>query len=172
MDTYQFYKSFYDRELNRRKDLDAAINLPLTLIGILVTANTYLAKNLFPLDSIYDLNLKHILLFIFFILIIFTILYLVKSYNNFFKGFKYKNIGNYIKLREHELNIKNYNLKPENINKLLNFDMQVIEKLIAIAENHCSINDKRSFDLYIAKTIILITIINTIINYIFIAIIK
>src|SRR5690606_33561157 len=56
MDKYNFYKSLYDRELNRRNDLDASINLPLTIIGILITTNAYLAKNLFPLESICKMN--------------------------------------------------------------------------------------------------------------------
>lgn len=172
MDKYQLYKSFYDRELNRRKDLDASINLPLTILGILITANTYLAKNLFPIQTILEVRFKHLLVIMFFLVIIFTIAYLTKSYNNFFNGFQYKNIGNYLKLREYEVDLEKYNAKPENINAQIDFDKNVLEKLISISENHCTINDKRSYDLYIAKTCILITIIITIINYIFIATIK
>jgi len=172
MDKYNFYKSFYDRELNRRKDLDASINLPLTLIGILITANTYLAKPLFPINSICEINYKQILVLLFFIIIIFTTTYLAKSYNNFFKAFRYINIGNYLELRQHEKNIKAYNGNPANAKNQIDFDEQVLEKIISFAENHCTINDKRSYNLYIAKTGIFISIISTIINYIFIATIK
>ncbi|MGE6397015.1 hypothetical protein [Chryseobacterium scophthalmum] len=172
MEKFQFYKSLYDRELNRRKDLDASVNLPLTILGILITANTYLVKNLFPIQTIFEIRFKHTLVILFFLIIIFVILYLTKSYNNFFNGFKYRNIGNYITLREYELSVEKYNIKPENSDRQIDFDKQVLEKLIQIAENHCTINDKRSYDLYIAKTGILFTIIMTIINYIFIATIK
>ncbi|WP_313253787.1 hypothetical protein [Empedobacter sp.] len=169
MEKYNFYKSFYDRELNRRKDLDSFINLPLTIIGILITANTYLAKSLFPIISICNINLKQILIIIFFLIVIFTISYLIKSYNNFFKGFKYRNFGNYLELREYEIKISLHNEKSEN---KIDFDKQVLDKMIFFAENHCYINDKRSYDLYISKTGIFILIISTIINYIFIATLK
>ena len=46
MDSYSFYKSLYDRELNRRKDLDTAISLPITVITVIVVANSYTLKNL------------------------------------------------------------------------------------------------------------------------------
>jgi len=172
MDKYNFYKSLYDRELNRRNDLDASINLPLTIIGILITTNAYLAKNLFPLESICKMNYRHILMTITFLVIIFSVFYLTKSYNNFFKGFRYRNIGNYLELRKHELNVSEYNVKTADVKKNIDFDNQVLEKIISIAENHCAYNDKRSYDLYIAKTSIFFIIIFTIINYIFIGAIK
>lgn len=166
MDNYNFYKSLYDRELNRRKDLDTSINLPLTIIGILITGNTYIAKDLFPITNIYDINFKHILMFVFFLLIIFTIAYLTKSYNNFYKGFIYRNIGNYKELREYENKIIDYNERITDNKKNIDFEVKIIDKFVDIAENHCTINDKRSYDLYIAKTMILFTIATTLLNYI------
>jgi hypothetical protein len=165
MDNYNFYKSLYDRELNRRKDLDASINLPLTIIGILITGNTYIAKDLFPIRSIFDINLKHFLMLIFFLLIIFTVAYLTKSYNNFYKGFKYRNIGNYKELRDYDYKVVDYNKRINNSNKIIDFEVKIIDKFVDIAENHCSINDRRSYDLYIAKTMILFAIGLTLLNY-------
>lgn len=172
METYQFYKSFYDRELSRRYTLDSSINLPLTIIGILMTANTYLAKKLFPLRGFDELTLEHIFIFLFFISIAVTITYLIKSYNNFYKGFKYRNIGNYKNLREYEIKVEQYNEEITDQNLKLNFDKIVLDKIIDIAENHCTINDKRSYDLYISKTFILFSIIFTLINYLILALIK
>ncbi len=172
MDNYNFYKSLYDRELNRRKDLDASINLPLTIIGILITANTYIAKELFPISTICKLSIRHLLMFLFFIVIILTTTYLTKSYNNFYKGFKYRNIGNYKDLREYEAKVVNYNNKITDSIKKIDFEIKIIDKFVDIAENHCSINDKRSFDLYIAKTMILFAIIGTLLNYMLLIFIK
>lgn len=172
METYQFYKSFYDRELSRRYTLDSSINLPLTIIGILMTANTYLAKNLFPLKGFEELTLKHIFIFLFFISIAFTITYLIKSYNNFYKGFTYRNIGNYKELRKYEFEVMRYNKEVNDQDLTLSFEKVVLDKLIDFAENHCSINDKRSYDLYISKTFILFSIIITLINYLILALIN
>ena len=169
---YQFYKSFYDRELSRRYTLDSSINLPLTIIGILMTANTYLAKNLFPFRGFDEFTLEHIFIFLFFFSISITISYLIKSYNNFYKGFKYRNIGNYKDLRKYEIKVKKYNEEITDQNSKLNFDEIVLDKIIDISENHCSISDKRSYDLYISKTFILFSIIFTLINYLILALIN
>ena len=166
MDNYNFYKSLYDRELNRRKDLDASINLPLTIIGILITGNTYIAKDLFPIQSFCNINFRHFLMLIFFLLIILTTAYLTKSYNNFYKGFKYRNIGNYKELREYQNKVIDYNGRINDPKKNIDFETKNIDKFVDIAENHCTINDKRSYDLYIAKTMILFTIATTLLNYI------
>ncbi len=47
MDDYQFYKSFYERELKRRYDLDSSIDLPLTILGIVITAKYLSCKKYF-----------------------------------------------------------------------------------------------------------------------------
>ena len=105
----------YDRELNRRKDLDAAINLPITILTILVAANSYLiskeegnsaAMDFFVLSEYF---ISFFLLFLHFLLSIF---YLIRSYNNLFKGFGYRNLGLTTEIRNFEINeIPKYNDK-------------------------------------------------------------
>lgn len=172
MDDYQFYKSFYERELKRRYDLDSSINLPLTILGIVITANTYLAKNIFPVKSIFEISYKHILIFLFFLIVIFIILFLIKSFNNFYKGFEYRNFGNYGEVRIYQKKLELYNSNQNDDKKKIDFETKIIEKLVDFSTNHCVINDNRSYDLYIAKTAIIISIFLTIINYLFIATIK
>lgn len=40
MNAYLFYKSIYDRELKRRIDLDNSINIPITILTLVVGLNT------------------------------------------------------------------------------------------------------------------------------------
>ena len=88
------------------------------------------------------------------------------SINNFYKGFKYRNIGNYKELREYQNKVIDYNGRINDPKKNIYFETKIIDKFVDIAENHCTINDKRSYDLYIAKTMILFTIATTLLNYI------
>lgn len=87
MDSYQFYKSIYDRELNRRKDLDAAINLPITILTILVAANSYLISKTDVIHQKSIILASNIILTLIIISFLVSTFFLTRSYNNLFKGF-------------------------------------------------------------------------------------
>lgn len=165
MDSYQFYKSLYDRELNRRKDLDAAINLPLTLLSIIVAANSYVAKENSWTNCSGQIALQKILILMTAVGLGVSIYYLTKSYNNFFKGFAYRNLGLTTEIREYEIELQRYNDKVDK-EKQLNFESVIIDKLTGIIDGHIIFNDKRSLSLYFAKTFLIICMILTIINFI------
>lgn len=161
MDSYQFYKSIYDRELNRRKDLDAAINLPITILTILVAANSYLISKT---DAIHQKSIiltSNIILTLITISFLISAFFLTRSYNNLFKGFGYINLGLTKKIREFEvIDIPKYNDQVEEKEKI-NFEKIMIDKLTHLTDDHIIFNDKRSLDLYRAKTFIIITLILT-----------
>lgn len=165
MESYQFYKSIYDRELNRRKDLDSAINLPLTILSIIVGANSYVIKeNDFVGVSFQQISQDILLMLVLFVLGI-SIFYLTRSYNNLFKGFAYKNLGLTSAIREYEnVELIKYNSRVEEKDKI-HFDKVIIDKLTGITDNHTIFNDKRSHDLYLAKTFLIIGIILTALNF-------
>lgn len=161
MDSYQFYKSIYDRELNRRKELDAAINLPITILTILIAANSYLISKT---DAIHQKSIiltSNIILTLIIISFLISAFFLTRSYNNLFKGFGYINLGLTKKIREFEVvDIPKYNDQVEEKEKI-NFEKIIIDKLTHLTDDHITFNDKRSLDLYRAKTFIIITLILT-----------
>jgi hypothetical protein len=166
MDSYQFYKSLYDRELNRRIDLDSAINLPLTILSIIVAANSYIVKeSSFVINSNRN-SIQTSLLILIVIGVGVSIFYLTRSYNNFFKGFAYRNLGLSTGIRKYEsTDLVNYNKQVEEKDRI-NFEIVLIDKLTQITDNHIIFNDKRSRDLYLAKTILIISTLLTSINFI------
>lgn len=164
MDSYPFYKSLYDRELNRRKDLDSSINLPLTLLSIIVAANSYLIKESdWSLCSI-SITMQKCLTFSIAAGLGISIGYLTKSYNNFFKGFAYRNLGYTTEVRNYENQIKKFNQQVDEENHI-DFKNSIIEKLTVLTDNHIKFNDRRSRDLYYAKTFLIICLVLTLINF-------
>lgn len=164
MDSLNFYKGIYDRELNRRKDLDSAINTPVTILTVLFTANFYLLNKAFKPKEFSDLTFEQVIFALIFTSVAISIFFLTKSYNNLFRGFNYRNIALASKVREYEtITIPKYNLDCED-GKDLDFEKELIKKLNRIAENHTVTNNKRSLDLYRTKTAIIIALILTAIN--------
>ncbi len=167
MDSYQFYKSIYDRELTRRKDLDSAINLPLTIISILVAANSYLIKQVSFQDKSYlgvgEISVSALI----FAAFVITIFFLTKSYNNFFKGFAYRNLGLTTAIRKYETEVMNYNNKVKEQDKIA-FEEVLINKITSATDNHIILNDKRMYCLYVARTFIIISMILTAMNFVLI----
>ncbi|WP_299284611.1 hypothetical protein [uncultured Mucilaginibacter sp.] len=164
MESYQFYKSIYDRELSRRKDLDADINLPITILSVLFAANSYLIKEGKFDDKYWTAHVEFILLTAVYISITITIVFLIKSYNNFFKGFAYKNMGLMTEVRKYEEQVVEYNLKV--VENKISFEDVVINKIVNFTDNHIIFNDVRHRDIYKAKTSLVITMIITAFNFI------
>ena len=165
MDSYQLYKSLYDRELKRRYDLDAAVNLPLTLLSIIVAANSYLVKESAWTDCSAKIIAQKVLVFITAIFLGISIYYLTRSLNNFFKGFAYRNLGLTTEIRKYEKDLQNYNDKVVDEEKKISFENIIIDKLTNVIDDHIIFNDKRSHDLYSAKTFLIVCIMLTIINF-------
>ena len=169
MDSYQFYKSLYDRELNRRKDLDAAINLPITILTILVAANSYLISKEETTQQKCLIVFLYILLALLLISFLISIFYLIRSYNNLFKGFGYRNLGLTTEIRNFEATeIPKYNAQID-VKEKLNFELIIIDKLTHYTDDHIVFNDKRSLDLHKAKTFIIVTLLLTGLKFLLIA---
>lgn len=159
MNDFEFYKYIYDRELNRRAKLDDSINVIIGIISLLIGFISYFFSN----DKYFKLIECNIILWIFLliaiILIALSILFLVKSYNNYLRGFNYPNIAHLKKIRYFQtITIPNYNKEVDSENKII-FENDLIDRLIRIADENTEINDKRAFDLYLSKTFIISTLI-------------
>lgn len=170
MDSYQLYKSFYDRELNRRKDLDSAINIPLTILSIIVAANTYIIKQRGLTERFNQELIQDLLLAFIFIGLGISIFFLTRSYNNLFKGFAYRNLGFTSEIRKYEtVDISKYNKQVVETAKL-SFENVIIDKITQITDNHIAFNDKRSHDIYLAKTFLIISVMLTALNFLIVTI--
>ena len=165
MDSLQFYKSLYDRELNRRKDLDDAINLPITVLSIIAAANTYLLANFsFNYCEKLIIYVISLLLFVSFSISVF---YLTRSYNNLFKGFAYTNFALSKEIRTFEtVDIPNFN-KQVSDNESISFENSLIEMLNQYTDDHIVFNDKRSSDLYKSKAFLIVSLLFTGILFLF-----
>jgi len=161
MESYNFYKSIYDRELNRRMDLDKSINIPITILTLIIGLNSiYTDESLFQ-NFFCEFGTVKIMILIIGITLFISTFFLIKSYNNLFKGFAYRNLALTKKIREFETKqIPEYNAQV-NVEDKLTFETELIERLIVVTDNHTVFNDRRSLDLYRAKTFIIVSLILT-----------
>ena len=162
MNSYDFYKSKLDRELNRRNYLDTAINNPIAGITIVVGIVSYILSenNFFDWESIDVIILSIVVLSS--ISIVISLFYIFSSYNNLIKGHDYLNYGfleDYRKVERYYLNLNSEEHKDK-------FENDIIEKIIRYSDNHTLINDTRAKRLYRAKNFIIIGFTLSLINLI------
>ncbi|WP_177735111.1 hypothetical protein [Flavobacterium inviolabile] len=160
MNHFEFYKYIYDRELNRRSKLDDSINPIVGIISLLIGFVSFIFSNKKYFKHI-ECNITLWIFFIISILLIgISIFFLIKSYNNYLRGFNYPNFAYLKQIREFQIiTIPNYNEKVEE-NMKINFDDDLIERLIIITDENTKINDTRSYNLYLSKTFIILTLIS------------
>ncbi|WP_143083670.1 hypothetical protein [Salegentibacter agarivorans] len=167
MDSYSFYKSLYDRELNRRIQLDNSINLPVTILTLIVGLNYYYLKNV----GIRDINEILILDYSGFpvvsLLFLISLFFLIKSYNNLFRGFSYRNLAKPSEISNFQNELDNYN---NQVDEKVTFESIIIKRLNKVSDNHILINDQRSIDLYRSRTFIILTLIASGLNIIILTI--
>lgn len=161
MESFNLYKSIYDRELNRRMDLDKSINIPITILTLIIGLNSIYTDKAFFEDFFQELEIGQLMIITIGITILISAFFLIKSYNNLFKGFAYRNLALTKEIREFETKlIPSYNAQVGEDDKL-NFETELIERLITVTDNHTMFNDKRSLDLYRAKTFLIVSLILT-----------
>lgn len=161
MDSYKFYKSIYDRELNRRMELDKQINIPITLLTLIIGTNSIYTDQDFFTDFFFRLGIVQLMAITIGISILSSAFFLIKSYNNLFKGFAYRNLALTGKIRKFETKqIPEYNAQVSKEDKLT-FETELTERIIAVTDNHTEFNDKRSLDLYRTKIFLILSLILT-----------
>lgn len=165
MDSYSFYKSLYDRELARRINLDNAISLPITVLTIIVASNSYALKDQSIVYNVSDFKPQYLILVSLFITLLMAIFYIMRSFNNLFKGFAYKNFAYVSDIVKYEKRIEEYNNIVTDEGKI-DFGQTVISKLAELTDDHIIFNDKRSKDLQKARTYLIISLILTSLNFI------
>ncbi len=155
----------YDKEVAIKSLLDTSIGLPLTILTLIVGINNYLLKDLalcFQNSNdfiIISLVVNNLLLIIYFIG---SIIFLIASYTNGIKGFEYSDIGNLMSIREWQ---NDFIKTAENeIPAQLEFEDNLIDQLASITDDNTKVNNKRTFCLYIAKCLVMMCVLFSIIN--------
>jgi hypothetical protein len=157
MDYIDFYKSLYNRELQRRFDLDNALNIPIGLIAVLIAAASYIVSNINECDSPFLFEAVLILTIIAVICIIIAIVFLSLSYNRMFLGFRYKNFETSSQWRDFQKQVESHNNQhPEDH---MDFEDEFIKKLNVYTDCHSEINNKRQKNLRDAKSFIILSLI-------------
>jgi len=163
MNNYAFYKEQYDKEIDRKLHLDNSINIPIGLITIIVGLIYFILKT-YPFGVSDSISLIIKVSMTFEILLLFISAYFLgKVYNNLFKGFRYKLLPFSLELKDYQNKLNEFN-KQANENDKEDFENYLINKFIDNSDNNGRINNKRNNNLYIAKTLIFITIILTLIS--------
>jgi len=164
MDELDFYKTLYEREFSRRQELDKLINIPITIISLIGGILYFLFKN-FSFENCSFLSfLFTLFIFITFLIIITSTIFIALSFNNLFKGHSYKELPYPKELKLYYDKIIEFNKMSE---KKQDFNNYLIEKYIDYSDIYMRINDKRSLNLYRAKTAIIISYFLTFICIIF-----
>lgn len=158
MNSYELYKSLFEREQIRRKELDDSINIPIGLITLIIGLISYLNNDF----SFSYKEVSSYLSILIFILLFIGIFFLSKSYNNLFKGFNYVNLPHTKELREFELESKKIK-KSTCAENEESFEFYLTNNFAKISDTNGKINKQRLIDLYNAKTTLIISIILSVI---------
>lgn len=162
MNSYIFYKSIYDRELKRRIDLDNSVNIPITILTLIIGLNLIYINESFFLQF----ELVQCIALTIGIILLLSLFFLIRSFNNFLLGFSYRNIPLTLEIRKYETEeIIDYNSKVNEMD-MLSFETYIIDELILATDSHIKYNDKRSLDIYRAKTFLIVSLLVTCIQLI------
>lgn len=157
MEAFEFYKGLFDREIQRRNDLDNALSIPVGMITILTAVISYIFPNL-------DFKAHSFLSYVIIILLIIdagsmiiAVVFLSLSYNNGLKGHKYLMYNAATSLREYELQVAAYNEENKPIERI-DYEHNLIQNLNRYTDNHIKINDSRELNLHFAKSALIISL--------------
>lgn len=158
MDKFLFYKSIFEKEQTRRKDIDTSINQPITIASLFVGLMYFLYSKINLCDWTCLNSIIILTLILSLISLIICIYFLTLSFNNLYTGFKYLDLPKTIELHKYEMELGEYN-KLDQGRPGQNFEDFLIEKFVLYSDNHIKINDKRSLNLYRAKAMLSIILI-------------
>ncbi|WP_430815217.1 hypothetical protein [Carboxylicivirga sp. RSCT41] len=158
MNKLEFYKSIYERENLRRDVLNNSVSIPVGILSGLTASIVYLCTSFDYSNGLYlkifflsFVTISAIILFI-------SIIYLIKSFNNFHKGYDYREIALLKDIDKYYVELKEqYKKKPPKAER--KFIKYMESEYITYADNNTQINDARSYDLYKSKQFLFYTLI-------------
>lgn len=156
MSDLEYFKSLFDREQVRKVELNNEINIPIGIITLISGGVILVFK-----EAVTSLcSLSFLMIVVIGSLLMASVLYLAKSYNNLFKGFKYKYLPDSMEMYKHKKDLKNYNRKVNKAEQEC-FKDYLIENYANLNSTNMKINRSRLQYLYVAKTLVIIALILT-----------
>jgi len=152
------YKEFYFREIDRKHELNKAVNIPIAVISVIISIYYYLFNQRLE-DWVYSLGVLSS--FIVFFLLFICIFYLFRSYSNLFKGHKYKEIANMNEVLSYEKKLNKLSKTPKKAKT--KFEKYLKDELADCSAIGFEINKKRTEDIASAKKLLFVAFVFTVI---------
>ncbi len=162
---FEFYKSLHERELDRRDSLNNSISTPIGLISAIIGVIFFFCTN-------YYSNCNIIVKFMFFILVLSSVIFvctsiykLIKFYNNgLSSGYEYEGLPYAKELKEYYDYLVGINKHNKKINSNIpdtevEFRNYLIETFINTSGHNAFVNDKKAEYFYEVKKYIIFSII-------------
>lgn len=149
MENIELYKEFYFFEINRKHELNNAVNIPILILSTIVSIHFYLFNQSMDCCTLYFGKLISIITIFG---IIYSIYYLISSFSNFIKNHSYREIAEMKVVYEYEIIQKN------NKNEFANY---LKEEFANCASHNFLINKQRTEDIAKSKKGIFICLIST-----------
>lgn len=149
MENIEMYKEFYFFEINRKHELNNAINIPVLILSIIVSIHFYLSNQSMNCCVLY---IGKLLSFISILGMVYSIYYLIRSFSNFNKNHQYREISDMKSVYEYE--IKQKENKEE-------FNNYLKEEFAHCSSHNFKINKQRTEDIAKSKKGIFFCLIST-----------
>lgn len=156
MSNTDVYKEFYFKEIERRNQLNDAVNLPILIISGITSIHVYFYS---------QLPKEHLLIFILFSILAFlsglySLFYLLRSFSNFFYNHKYQELADMNLFLEFEQKLLNSEIKDSAFEK---FENHLNNELADCHKINFAVNVKRMEDIAKSKKGIFWAIVFTLI---------
>lgn len=157
----------YDREWDRRKELDSAIGLPITILTILGAVLLFFIKEI---GNVFFSQCMNLFSYVTISGVLFTlfslctsVFWLVGSFNFFFKGFTYFNVGSVRGVRR----VEKVTLPKKSVTDKQEYAFEdiLIDKLSYYTDKNKLVNIRRGNYLYLARKWIIISLISIVVLY-------
>ncbi len=150
-----FYKELHNRELNRRKEIEEGINIPIGLITLMIGLISYFFQEQ---TAFLQECLSKVLMIIIILSLLISAFYISMAFNNFLKGYEYEYLPKPKELFNYENGITEYNSAVKKSERE-NFEFYLKENYATIADINKALNDKRAEYLFYSKKAIIVALI-------------
>ena len=158
MENLDLYKEFYFREIDRKDQLNRAVNIPILVISAIISIQFYLFNHTLSLNV---LTIGKVFGSLTFLSLLISLFYLVKSYSNFFLSHTYKELANMVEVRNFETKLIEEQGNKKDAEFL--FYEYLIDEFSSCAKHNFIVNKIRTEDLAHAKKILFISVFLTVI---------
>ena len=167
MDRLSFYKSFYETELKKKDDLDKSINNPILIITIIFGTISYISEKL-DFECLQKTDIILILLILIIsVLLCKSIFHIILSYNNGIKGYNYEILGTSTEFESYRKKLIEYNRNEgTESNSEKEYEESIITELIKCSDINNGLNIKRTYQIYLTKKYLIISLIIAFITFI------